>query len=163
MTAAVAHLPAPYHVRTLLEDLLVRTVEVRPGPPWAPLNGEPGTLARYIDERCVLRVLAVCDLRFSAYASAAIGLVPRVVAHRAIKQRMLDTLQQENLEEVLDICAGLYNVEGAPHLRLDLVSHIGAAVAPQVRAMSGVLGRRLDLTVTIEGYGSGRFSVVGVV
>jgi hypothetical protein len=160
---ATAVLPAPYHVRTLLEDLLGRPVDVEPGPPWAPLHGEPGTLALYVDDDFVLRALGVCDLQFSAYAGAAIGLVPRPAAHTAVKARRLDKETQENLDEVLDICAGLYNGGDAPTMRLHRVYHIGGDVAPQVRALSAVLGRRLDLSVRISGYGSGRLSFVAVV
>ncbi len=162
MTTTSAHLPVPYQVRTLLEDLFGRPVEVKPAPPWAPLNGEPGTLAVYVDDNYTVRTLGVCDLRFSAYAGAAIGLVPRAAAHRAVRERWLDRDTQENLEEVLEICVALYNVDGAPHMRLHHVCHVGTEVAPQVRAMSAVVGRRLDLTVGIGGYGTGRLSFVNV-
>ena len=162
MTTAVTHLPVPYEVRVLLEDLFVRPVEVRPGPPWAPLNGEPGTLAIYVDDRYAIRALGLGDLRFSAYAGAAIGLVPRAVAQMAVRDRRLDMDTQENLDEVLEIATGLYNVDGAAHMRLHHVCHIGTEVAPQIRAMSAAVGRRLDLTVDIGGYGTGRLSFVNV-
>jgi hypothetical protein len=162
MTTTATHLPVPYQVRTLLEDLFGRPVEVRPGPPWAPLNGELGTLAVYVDDRYTIRTIGSCDLHFSAYAGAAIGLVPRAAAHRALRARKLDKETQENLEEVLEIATGLYNVDGAPQIKLHHVCHLGTEVAPQVRAMSAVVGRRLDLTVDIRGYGTGRLSFVNV-
>ena len=162
MTTAVTHLPVPYEVRQLLTDLLSRPVEVRPGPPWAPLNGEPGTLAVYVDDTYVVRALGACDIRFSAYAGAAIGLVPRTTAETAVKARLLHPVMEENLDEVLDVCAALYNAEGAPHVRLHQVHHIGDEVAPRVQALSAVLGRRLDLRVGISGYGTGRLSFVGL-
>jgi hypothetical protein len=162
MTTAATHLPVPYDVRTLLEELFGRSVEVRPGPPWAPLGGEKGTFALYVDDGLAVRAVGVCDLRFSAYAGAAIGLVPPTTAEAAVADGALDQNSQENLYEVLNICAALYNVEGAPHIKLHQVLHVGADVAPQVQALSAVLGRRLDLVVDIAGYGSGRVSFVGV-
>ncbi len=162
MTTAATHLPVPYQVRTLLEELFGRPVEVRPSAPWAPLNGEPGTFALYVDDSYVVRAIGVCDVRFSAYAGAAIGLMPPGTAETAVKERVLDTMTQENLYEVLNICAALYNVEGATHMKLHEVTHVGATAAPQVQALSAVLGRRLDLSVEISGYGSGRLSFVGV-
>ena len=162
MTTAATHLPVPFEVRTLLDELFDRPVEVKPAPPWAPLNGEPGTFALYVDDSLVVRALGVCDLRFSAYAGAAIGLVPPAGAEAAVTARAVDQTLQENLYEVLNICAALYNVEGAAHMKLHQVHHVGADVAPQVQALSAVLGRRLDLSVEITGYGTGRLSFVGV-
>jgi hypothetical protein len=162
MTVAATHLPASFQVRTLLDELFGRPVEVSPGAPWAPLNGEPGTFALYVDDSHVVRALGVCDLRFSAYAGAAIGLMPPATAETAVAERKLDQMTQENLYEVLNICAALYNVEGAAHVRLYQVAHVGTDVAPQVQALSAVLGRRLDLRVAIGGYGAGRLSFVGV-
>ncbi len=162
MTTATTHLPVPYQVRTLLEELFGRSVEVKPGPPWAPLGGEKGTFALYVDDRLAVRAVGVCDLRFSAYAGAAIGLVPPAAAEAALAEGAVDENTQENLYEVLNICAALYNVEGAPHMKLHDVLHIGADVSPQVQALSAVLGRRLDLSVDIAGYGTGRISFVGV-
>jgi hypothetical protein len=161
-TAAATHLPVAYQVRTLLEELFGRQVDVRPSAPWAPLNGEPGTFALFVDDSYVVRAIGVCDIRFSAYAGAAIGLMPPATAQTAVKERALDTMSQENLYEVLNICAALYNVEGAAHMKLQQVHHVGTSVAPQVQALSAVLGRRLDLTVDISGYGTGRLSFVGV-
>jgi hypothetical protein len=162
MTTAATHLPVPYEVRTLLDELFGRPVEVKPGAPWAPLNGEPGTFALYVDDSLVVRALGVCDVRFSAYAGAAIGLMPPATAQTAVTERSLDPTMQENLYEVLNICAALYNVDGAAHMKLHQVHHVGTPVAPQVQALSAVLGRRLDLSVEIAGYGSGRLSFVGV-
>ena len=162
MTAAATHLPVPFQVRTLLEELFGRPVEVRPGPPWAPLGGEKGTFALYVDDRVAVRAVGVCDLPFSAYAGAAIGLVPAAAAQAAVTDGALDANTQENLYEVLNICAALYNVDGAAHMKLHDVLHVGADVAPQVQALSAVLGRRLDLIVDITGYGTGRISFVGV-
>jgi hypothetical protein len=162
MTTTATHLPVPFQVRTLLEELFGRPVEVKPGPPWAPLNGEPGTVALYVDDSFVVRAIGVCDVRFSAYAGAAIGLMPPATAETAVKQRSLDATAEENLYEVLNICAALYNVEGARHMKLHQVHHVGTSVAPQVQALSAVLGRRLDLSVDITGYGAGRLSFVGV-
>jgi len=162
MTTARVHLPVPYEVRQLLDNLFSRRVEVMPGPPWAPLNGEPGTSAIYVDDSYVVRALGVCDVRFSAYAGAALGLVPRGTAEAAVKQRSLDPGMKENLHEVLTICAALYNAEETPHLSLFQVHHLGVEVAPQVQALGAVLGRRLDLRVDISGYGAGRLSFVVV-
>ncbi len=158
----MARVPSPMEVRVLLEDLLGRTVEVAPSAPWAPMGGELGTFAIFVDDSLVVRAVGLCDLGFSAYAGAAIGLVPPAGAEQAVEDKVLPESLQDNLYEVLNIASALYNVDDNPHMKLYQVHHIGAAVPPEIQALGGVLGQRLDLTVKIAGYGDGRFSLVGL-
>ena len=158
----MARVPAPMEVRTLLEELFGRTVEITIRAPWAPLGGEPGTYAVYVDDSLVVRSVAVCDLPFTAYAGAAIGLLPPAGAEEAVADKVVPPAIQENVYEVLNILAALQNYDGATHMRLYQVHHIGSPVPPEVAALGAVLGQRLDLAVSIAGYGEGRFSFVGV-
>ncbi len=145
----------------MLEELLGRSVEVSPCPPWAPIT-EPGAVALFVDDSLVVRAVGLCDLPFSAYAGAAIGLMPVDQAKEAVQEQAISQTIAENLYEILNIASALYNVEGQPHMKLHTVHHIGDAIPPEVIALGGVLGQRLDLTVTISGYGEGRLSFVGV-
>lgn len=153
--------PSPKTVRDLLEGLLGRDVEVAVADPYAPEPGEVATLAVYVDGSLRARAVAVADLPFSAYAGAAIGLLPAAGAELAIEERELTPMLQENLYEVLNVCAALLNDEGLPHLKLHAVYPAGGASAPSdVVAFAGVLGQRLDLVATVASYGTGRLSVV---
>lgn len=152
--------PAPKAVRDLLRDLLDRNVEVGLADPYAPEPGERHTLAVYVDDALHTAAVAVADLPFSAHAGAAIGLVPPPGAEVAIEERELSPMLAENLHEVLDICASLLNDVGLPHLRLHQVFAPGAAAPADLGTYARVLGRRLDLQVTIAGYGGGRLSLV---
>ena len=69
-------------------------------------------------------IMTIGGQDLSAYAKTA------VVADGA-----LDANLQENLYEVLNICSALYNVDGAAHMKLHQVLHVGADVAPQVQAL----------------------------
>ena len=162
MIAAVTPVPAAKPVRDLLGDLLGRQVEVRPGEPISPDEDRRITVASYVDDALRLRMVGVADLAFSAYAGAAIGLVPAAGAQQAVEDRALPTLIQDNLYEVLNICAALLNAEGLPHVKLHAVDYPGSTPPAQVLAMACTLGRRLDLVVDIAGYGTGRFSLVGM-
>ena len=110
----------------------------------------------------MVRSIAVCDLPFTAFAGAAIGLLPVAGAEEAVADKVVPPTIQENVYEVLNICAALQNYDGATHMRLYQVHHVGSAVPPQVSALGAVLGQRLDLGVSIAGYGEGRLSFVGV-
>ncbi len=144
----------------MLGDLLGRGVEVSLGLPYAPQPGEPGTLGVYVDDATIVRAVMVADLPFSAYAGAAIGLVPLPGAEEAIEQRVLPQSLEENLYEVLNICASLLNAEGLPHLRLYQMYAPGNLPPAEVSGCARILGGRLDLSVDIAGYGKGRLSVV---
>ncbi|NYG58712.1 hypothetical protein BJ980_001635 [Nocardioides daedukensis] len=154
------HLPAPIQVRELLTELLGRDVELSPGAPLAPGPATPATIASYVDDSLQLAALVVCDLPLSAHAGAAIGLVPPDQALAAIADGALTDALAENLYEVLNIAAAMFNVDGAPHVRLHALAPAGGPIDPQLMARALTLGRREDAALTISGYGAGRLSIV---
>jgi hypothetical protein len=158
----MARTPAVLEIRTLLTDLLSRTVDVGATAPWSPGRGEPATFAVYVDDALRIRSAVVADLSFSAYAATAIALLPNHHARTAIEERGLCQELRENLTEVLDICAAPQNGDCVPHTRLYQVHHAGDAVDREVTVLGAAVGRRLDLAVRISGYGQGRLSFVGV-
>jgi hypothetical protein len=157
---AVVPLPVAKPVRDLLLDLLGRNVEVSTVGPWSPEPGEKATYAVYVDDRLATRALAVADLPLSGYAGGAIGLLPPGGVQDAVAEGDLSQLVVENLYEVLNICASLMNAEGTPHVKLHQMFAPGTLPPADVAAWSRTFGRRLDLEVSIAGYGSGRLSFV---
>jgi hypothetical protein len=159
---SASHLPVPKQIRDLLAELLDREVTLSPSTPLAPTPKNPCTIGVYVDDLLQVTSLIAFDLSLSAHAGAAIGLVPVGGAEAAIEEGILNDTLRDNLYEVLNIAASLFNVEGATHVRLYDVHHAGVAVPPDVLARSLTLGRREDLAVDVAGYGSGRLSVVMV-
>lgn len=159
---STSHLPVPKQIRDLLAELLDREVTLSPSTPLAPTPKNPCTIGVYVDDLLQVTSLIAFDLSLSAHAGAAIGLVPVGGAEAAIEEGILNDTLRDNLYEVLNIAASLFNVEGATHVRLYDVHHAGVAVPPDVLARSLTLGRREDLAVDVAGYGSGRLSVVMV-
>ena len=155
-----SHLPVPKEIRDLLLDLLDRPVEVSPNPPLAPSAANPCTLGVYVDDSLQVTAVIALDLRLSAHAGAAIGLVPAAAAQVAIEEGILTETLRDNLDEVLNVAASLFNVDGATHVRLYDVHHAGLPVPGDVLARALTLGRREDLAVEVGGYGLGRLSVV---
>lgn len=154
------HLPAPKEIRDLLTDLLGREITLSPSTPLAPTPKNPCTVGVYVDDTLQVTSLVSYDLTLSAYAGAAIGLVPVAGAEVAIEEGILNDTLRENLYEVLNIAASLFNVDGATHLRLYDVHHAGIAVPGDILVKALTLGRREDLAVDVPGYGSGKLSVV---
>ncbi|GAB3860807.1 hypothetical protein GCM10028801_24020 [Nocardioides maradonensis] len=154
------HLPQPKQLRDLLTDLLDREVTLSPAGPYAPGPDTPASVAVYVDDSLRISAAIVCDLPFSAYAGAALGLVPPGAAADAVADGKLDDNLRDNLYEVLNIAASVFNVPGADHLRLHDLHPAGPPLAPQVRLHALTLGRRADLAVDVAGYGSGLLSVI---
>jgi len=157
---AETHLPTTKETRDLLSGLLGRDVTLVPCPPLAPRPGAPRTVATYVDDHFGLRAIIACDLEFSARAGAALALIPAPAAEAAIETKGLGDNLTENLYEVLNVAASLFNVPGAVHVRLLELHAAGTAIPPQVESRILTLGRREDLEVNITGYGPGRLSVV---
>jgi hypothetical protein len=155
-----SYLPNPKEIRDLLTDLLGREVMLSPSVPLAPTPRTPCTIGVYVDDGLQVTAVVSFDLPLSAHAGAAIGLVPVAGAEAAIEEGTLNDTLRENVYEVLNIGASLFNPEGATHLRLYDVHHAGAPVPGDVLVKAVTLGRREDLAVQVAGYGSGRLSYV---
>jgi hypothetical protein len=154
------HLPQPKQLKDLLTELLGRDVTLSPTTPYAPGVDEALSVAQYVDDYLNVVAVIACDLPLSAYAGAAIGLVPPGGADQVVTDgRLTDTLA-ENLYEVLNIGASVFNVAGSDHVRLHALHPAGPPSDPQLRLRVLTLGRREDLSVEIAGYGAGRLSVV---
>jgi hypothetical protein len=153
-------LPNPKDVRDMLVDLLGRDVSVNVTDPMELTPDRPACFAVYVDNRVQTVVIIVADLSLAAYTGAAIGLIPAGGASDAIKERSLPKMLSENFAEVLSVGVGLFNVEGAPHLKLYATYGPDDSPPTDVLANAKVLGKRLDLAVNVAGYGSGHLSVV---
>jgi hypothetical protein len=154
------YLPTPKDIRDLLTDLLGREVTLAPSTPLAPTPRNPCTVGVYVDDLLQVTALVCFDLALSAHAGAAIGLVPVAGAEAAIEEGTLADTLRENVYEVLNIAASLFNVDGATHLRLYDAHHAGGPVPGDILAKALTLGRREDLAVDVAGYGAGKLSVV---
>ena len=155
------HLPVPKEIRDLLLDLLGREVTLGPEKPYAPGPTEPATIATYVDDYLRPSAIVVADLQFSAYAGAAIGLVPPAGAEAAIEEETLNDTISENFYEVLNIAASLFNSSETDHMKLHSVHPaVKGGMDINDRLLSFTLGRREDLVVDIAGYGSGRLSFI---
>ncbi|MFL6025055.1 MAG: hypothetical protein ACJ72O_17065 [Marmoricola sp.] len=160
MYVQTSYLPTTKEIRDLLTELLDREVQVSPSAPLAPTGKTPCTVAVYVDDTLQVTSVIAFDLALSAHAGAAIGLVPAAGAQTAIEEGILNDTLRDNLYEVLNIAASLFNADGATHVRLYDAHHIGNPLPGDVLVKALTLGRREDLAIDVAGYGSGRLSVV---
>lgn len=162
-TTEITPLPSAKDVRDLLEGMLGRDVDVTTGGAMVdPAAGDGAQVGIYVDRHLGLRALVVADLALAARAGAAIALVPAGGAEVAIEEGQLSPALYENAYEILNVMASLFNVEGAPHVKLDACYGPGEALPADVAAWVLAYVRRLDLDVDVKGYGPGRLSILAV-
>lgn len=155
-----SYLPVPKEIRDLLTELLDRNVQVSPSAPLAPTPNNPCTVGVYVDDSLQVTAMVAFDLPLSAHAGASIGLVPAAGAQAAVDEGTLNDTLRDNVYEVLNIAASLFNADGATHVRLYDVHHIGNPLPGDIMVKALTLGRREDLAVEVAGYGTGRLGVV---
>lgn len=164
MSALVAAvLPQPKHVRDLFSDLLGRDVDVTPCGAFSPGGSARCSVGVYVDDTLRMTALVLLDLPLSAYAGAAIGLIPAGGAEACIEDGELSRMVFENLAEILNILAGTLNEQPeAPHQKLYACYDPSSVLPPDAQAAAQSLVGRLDLEVSIPGYGKGRLGIVQV-
>lgn len=154
------HLPAPKEIRDLFADLMDREITLTTTAPLAPGPAVPASVGVLVDDSLEITALVVADLPLSAYAGAALGLVPLPAAEAAIEAGQLDDVLVENYYEVVNIISSLFNAPGARHVRLHALHPAGGDLDPNLRVRALTLGRREDVELSIAGYGAGRLSLV---
>ena len=155
----MAKLPPVKMIKDVLDGLLGREVEMGPAEPMASVDMIGGLLAAYVDDGNVLRAVAGWDLPAAAYVGAAVGLVPGGGAEAAVEERYIPENMQENLGEVSNVLATVFQLPGNPHLRLQTTYCPAAAAPDQETQLLYGLGQRIDLELDISGYGTGRLAV----
>ncbi|MDM7830576.1 hypothetical protein [Cellulomonas edaphi] len=152
-------LPSAKEVRELIEGLIGRDVNVATGGAMVdPAAG--GLTGVYVDRRLALVALVILDVPLAASIGAALGLVPVHVAAEAAELGQLPQALSENAGEVLNVMASLFNLEGAPHVRLDRIYQPGEPLPADVATWVLAYVRRTDLDMEVAGYGSGGFSLL---
>jgi hypothetical protein len=115
-------------------------------------------VAIYVDDHNLVRYLGLFDIRTAAYTASALMLMPKNRADEAIEQGELDEVLSECFHEVANVCAVLFNLPRAPHVRLDKVysrpPKIPGAVLVKVRDARA----RRQCEIDIAGYGKGKLA-----
>ena len=157
----LTELPPNKAVKDVLEDLLGRDVDVRLSRDRTPLSPEHLTMeAVYVDDQMGTRAVIITDLPLTAYCTTAIGLVPPARAESAIELGGLTDALVENISEVFNIMASLFNRRGAPHVRLYAWYPPGEPAPADIADLTAAYIGRTDLDIDISGYGAGQLGIV---
>jgi len=154
-------LPAALNLRELLESLLGREVDGAVITSPVDPHKHPGAMVgAYVDDQLQLRALLLADLALTAYTGAAIALMGPRVAEDVLRSELLSPVLYDNASEILNVAASLFNAAGAPHVRLYEAYAPREVLPPDVDKWVLAQVARLDMELTISGYGAGRMSVL---
>lgn len=153
-------LPTTKAVRDLLSTLFGRDVELSELPTVEPDLAPSSTVAVYRNAGNNDAAVVTADLTLSAHLAAMLGLTSKDAADEAVRRGTLSDAYAENLHEILSIMGALFNAEGSARVGLHAVHGPGEPVPPRVAAFAASIGSRLDLTLSLPGYGAGVMSIV---
>jgi len=151
-------LPSRHALRTLIEGLVGRDVELKDCDPVSAKT--TNVIAVYVNDKLAVSALVVVDLEGAARLGGALAMLPRGGVDDAIAERDLPSMIRDNTYEVLNVLAAVFNVENAPHVRLYEMYGPSGSVPSDVLALSQALGSRLDIQLSVAGYGAGKLSVI---
>ena len=152
-------LPTNKAVLDLLQGLLGRGITVAPGAPVTPTPSRPTAFATYVDPGYGLNAVVLIDLPLAAWCAGALALLPKGGCEDSVEEGELSEMQVEVLHEVVNVAASLFNAGGVLHSKLDRLYAPGEAVPADIAALTGSTNR-LDLDVSVTGYGSGSLSII---
>lgn len=156
---AVRVMPQQDAVRALLTSLFGRPVVVSRTPALVRSATDKFTVALFTHEDGTTGVAAFADLAFAAYAGAALTMFPTAMADQQISNGRVDEMVLENFREIMNVCASQFNGAVAEHVKLTSLLRLPIDKLPaEVDALAKKPGARLDFTVQIPNYGTGRLS-----
>ena|SRR5450755_3223898 len=151
-------LPNRHAIRTLIEGLVGRDVDLKDCDP-LPVK-TTNVIAVYVTDKLTVAALVAVDLEGAARLGGALGMLPRGGVDDLIAERDLTGMVRDNVYEVLNVLAAVFNVENAPHVRLYEVYGPNGSVPADVMSLSQAIGSRMDIKATIAGYGDARVSII---
>ncbi len=159
MTAAIASpLPSRHAVRSLLEGLVGRDVEISDAEPVPPKA--TNVVAVYVTDRLAVSALAVVNIETAARIGGSLAMLPKGGVDDAIAEKDLFPALRDNCYEVLNVLSAVFNVPDAPHVRLYEMYGPNGAIPADISALSATVGNRMDVSLKIAGYGDGLLSLV---
>ena len=144
-------------LKQTLAALLGRAVTVKavpkaPSPTWA-------VTATYVRPDGAMQGTCVLDISAAASIGAALTMIPAPVTVTAVKNKAMPEGLMENLQEVLNVMARLF--QSAAHERTSLQGVYVTPKAPPPAAAPIFKSprARLDLEVSVSGYAPGRVTL----
>lgn len=159
MTAATLELSLPVAL-SMFSDLVGRKVTGTESDP-GPLDDLDFTVRGvFVADGAVAGALYILDLELAAALGAALVMVPAGLVKESVSDRSFVPALAENCFEVLNVASRLVNRAGGVHYKLREQVLPGAALPEDVAAIVEDHSQRVDLELSVDGYGSGRLVIL---
>jgi hypothetical protein len=155
--SAIAALPATSVVAKLLTGIVGKQVTVAKASPMDLKAKAPRVYGVYRDRQKPIICVCVCDLPLSVYAGGAMLTFPACTINDSLRSGSLEEGLRETMQEILNICAQFFNDYGRQVFKELQTSpeNLSADVSQVLSAPAA----RMDMAITIAGYGSGQMAV----
>jgi hypothetical protein len=156
----VKTIPAPKNIKDTFSGIADKPIEVGNGRP-IPVTADSDTyVGIYTNDHLKIGAIMVLDLPLAGWLSAALCVMPPGGVQEAVERRILPATVVEAIPEVFNMSAVIFNHPGGQHLKIYQTVEPGTPPPLDVLALANSLGRRLDMHVTVPGYGDGYLSIV---
>lgn len=155
----MTNLPPNKAIKDVIDGMLGKEVNMSPADAMSSADSVGGALATYVDDQGAIWAVLAWDLSLGANIGAAVGLVPKGAAEDAIEDRYIPDHLLENLSEVSNVMASVFDDPANPHLRLDQTYRPINSAPQHAVELAYALGNRVDLQVEVPGYGSGKAAI----
>ncbi len=152
--------PKPDEIRRIITDLLGREVTVVSGDEQVPERDTPAVVADYIADDGTIAAICMTDLRLSNALGAALTMVPPAQVDDMVKKLVIDEQNLENLSEIVNVMASLFNSSDCEHLKWNAAHTLPGELPAETSTLLKTPRARRDYDVTLDEYGSGKLSVL---
>ena len=147
-------------ISQIIADLLGRAVSVTKGVAPKLESDTPAVVSDYVDDAGLIAAVCITDLRLSNALGAALTMVPPSAVEAAVAKAQIEATNLENLSEIVNIMARLFNHEDCARLRWQHAHPLPGELPDGTSAlMTAPLARR-DYDVVVEEYGAGSLSLL---
>ena len=153
MDVAKNNLDAAF-VGNFLTTLFGRNTKTRQGRARPPRGREQHAFAIYRDKEGGIVGVMAADLSFAAATGSVLSLIPAAVAKEAVKAGAVTGLMEENFEEVANICARFFSVDGKRAV-LREVSY-GTSAEGEMADVVNRAATGMAFEIEIQGYDRGK-------
>ena len=152
-------LPTSDQIKKLFGNLFINKIDIKACEPWDPKTDTQYTVASYKLDNETPMAVAMVDLPAGASLAALLTRIPRGSVEDTLQEKKLSENLQDNLNEVLNICAKLLNSNESPHVKLAAVYQ--APPLPEViTQIYSNKAAQVDYTLNIDGYFEGHLSFI---
>ncbi|MED5371972.1 MAG: hypothetical protein VX899_13220 [Myxococcota bacterium] len=149
------HFPDQKQVDDLFTMLLGKRCKIGPAKPQGKRPGDAAALGVYVDDEGNVVGAIICDITLAGSAGTALSMLPPKLAADCVKTKKIPPNVAENLYEVLNVGASLYNGARALHVKLREVVLEPERPPKEIKAILRKPSKRLDLSVQVAGYDPG--------